>query len=582
MADKLAIMAELNRRGKLPPDKAALFAEAVKRGLVPSQSEAAPQGIVPGFTPGTPPSPDQVKALAGQYGNTVNGQAPPAYQQPSPRPDLMSSIGATVQGLTGSIPGLNQASDALLAGGQTIGDIFANRPGSLSQHYGEIQQQRNRVAEQAPVAQALGGVGGMMAGTGALGALPGGMEALGLAGLFGKQLLNSSLATAGYEGLQGLAHGHTGAQLLGDEGIGGISGLGGSLLGQGLNKAGEGISNAVTKRTQSALTKTAIADAPAASDLFSAGAQLFDASTGGTPLQVTKDAYGKLLDRVQVATQKFRPNENTSKEAVGVLQKFSKVASELADPSAGVAVDFKDLHILRQSAQRVTQQAQASDESKEISGIIVRQIDDFIKSLKPGDIAGGADPKEAGNALLTAISTWHKASKVSMIEDAIKQADTYKTSYETGLKTAFTNLMKTPEYKSNIFTQIEKDAIRQVAKGTPGQNLAELIGRMGFTLKGGIGANMIGGGGSTAALTGAFAPLGPFAFPAALATTTTAGKIGREISSHIGISAANRAAQIMATDAIPVARQAPNLLAPLAKPLSIMVRGGIPATAGAR
>src|SRR6478736_337475 len=135
MVDKLAIMAELNRRGKLPPDKAALFNEAVKRGLVPGQS-AQPASV----TPSPAIKAGQNIAYAGQY------------DQPQAQPNLLNSTIATVQGMTGAIPGLNQAGDFLTAGGQTIGDIFANRPGTLSQHYSDLQAQRQRIAESAPIA----------------------------------------------------------------------------------------------------------------------------------------------------------------------------------------------------------------------------------------------------------------------------------------------------------------------------------------------------------------------------------------------------------------------------------------------
>lgn len=557
MADKLAIMAELNRRGKLPPDKAALFAEAVKRGLIPGQTA---QGPSPAIKAG------QNIAYAGQYDN-----------QP-PRPDLMSSIGATVQGLTGSVPGLNQASDALVAGGQSIGQMMGGQPVDFGANYNAIQKRRGQVAAQAPIAQTLGGIGGMMAMTGGIGALPGGAEALGIAGPWTQQLLNSTLSTAGYEGLQGLAHGHTGGQLLADEGIGGLSGLGGSIIGQGLNKAGEGISNALTKRAQNALTKTAIADAPAASDLFNAGSQLFDASTGGTPLQVTKDAYGRLLDSVQAATQDIRPNELTSKEGVGVLKKLVQVADEISASGSNVAVDFKTLHVLRRSAQRVTQEAQATDESKAVAGLVVRKIDDFIKGLKPADIAGGTNPKEAANALMKGISIWHKASKVSLIEDAIQAADTYKSGTENGLKLSFLKLMKTPDYQR--FTPIEQDAIRTVAKGTAGQNIAEALGKLGISFSGSAAHNILGGGGATLGLGTALSPaLGPLAYPAALGITTAVGAGGRAAAERMAMSGANRAAQIMATNSIPVAKQVPNLLKPLAGPISIAARGLL---AGAR
>lgn len=552
---------------------------------MPRAAFDAKVGLTADGPPGQPGSREYADWAAAQAraGKPLRQVSPTPPGPVAPPVNLYDATMATVNGLTGSVPGLQQASDALLAGGQTVGDMATGQPVDFGARFNAIEGQRKAVVDKAPLANTLGGIGGTMALTGGVGALPGGAAALGLEGGVGKQLVNSALSAGGYEGLQGLAHGHTGGQLLADEGIGAGSGLIGSAIGQGLNKLGQTVADKLTEATQNRLTREAIKNAPVGADLFNTGSKLFDASVDTNPLQVTKDAYGKLLSSVEAATQKIRPNENTSKEGVGLLQKFWTIADELnATPpgGAGVVVDFKDLHILRRTAQDITQ-SNASNESKSIAGIVVSKIDDFINGLKPGDIAGGVDPAQASSDLMTAISTWHKASKVSMIEDAIKQADTYKTSYETGLKTAFTNLMKTPEYQNDIFTPIEKDAIRQVAKGTSGQNLAELIGRMGFTLKGGVGANMIGGGGSTAALTGVLAPaLGPFALPAALATTSTAGKIGREISSHIGSAGASRVAQIMATNSIPIAKQLPNMLASPAVLAALAARAAGPAMMG--
>lgn len=539
-----------------------------------AQQDAGPPGA-----PGSREYADWAAAQA-RAGKALPQVSPPPPGQVRQAPGLYDSALATVNGLTGAVPGLQQASDAMIAGGQTVGDILANRPGSLSQHYGEIQQQRQRTAAKAPLANTLGGIGGTMALTGGLGSIPAGAEALGMTGGVGKQLLNSALSTAGYEGLQSFVKGKTGRDVLADEAIGAGSGLIGSTMGQGLNKLGGKIADSLTSRAQNKLTNDAIQNAPSAADLFSAGSQLFDKSTGGNPLQVTDNAYFRLLGDVQQATKKYRPNDLNNPEAVGLLQQLWQVGDELS-AGTGVAVDFKDLHILRQSAQAVTQKPGASDQTKSIARLVVKSIDGFINGLKPGDIAGGADPKEAANALLTGISTWAKASKVSMIEQAIQNADTYKSGTEMGLKNAFTALMKTPEYQGNMFTPVEKQAIREVAKGTSLQNAMALLGRAGFSLGGGGGHNIIGG--TFGAMTGsaALTPfLGPLAPAASLGLSMGGAAAGRAAADKIATQNAARVARIMATSGIPMARQVPNLLARPSGPAGLLVRAGIPALAG--
>lgn len=495
-----------------------------------------------------------------------------------PAPDLATSTLATVGGLTSSVPFLNNVSDALVAGGQSVGDALTGQPVDFGKRYGDIQSRREQIKQAAPIAHTAGNIGGMLMGSGALGMTTRGAEALGLTGGFGKQLTNAALSTAGYEGLQGLSEGKQGAELLGDMAIGGASGAAGSLIGQGINKAGQKVADALTRGAQNKLTSKAVQNAPSADELFSAGSKLFDEATGGTPLQVTDNAYFRMLGDIQQATKKYRPNDLNNPEAVGLLRQLWQVGDELS-AGTGVAVDFKDLHILRQSAQAVTQKGSASDQTKTIARLVVKSIDNFIGGLKPADIAGGADPRSAANALLTGISTWSKASKVSMIEQAIRDADTYKSGTEMGLKAAFTKLMKSPDF--GRFSKVEQDAIRQVAKGTTMQNALALLGRSGFSLGGGGGHNIIGGTMGAMASTAALTPvLGPLAPAASLGLSMGAAGAGRAGADALATNAANRAARVMATPNIPVAAQRPNLLAPTRLPLDILIRGGIPAAAG--
>lgn len=537
-----------------------------------------PDGSTAQFPDGTPP--EQIKAAIQKKfppagGALATAPATPPAAPPTERPNFANSSLATIQGITGAVPFLQPASDAIISGAQTAGDVFSGQPPDFGKHYQAIQDRRQQLSRTAPVAQFMGGLGGTMALSGLAGAVPAGAEALGLTGGFLKQLGNAALSTAGYEGLQGLSHGHTGGQLLADEGLGAASGMAGSLVGQGLSKIGEKVSSAISNARQAKLTNAAIENVPSASDLFSTGSDLFEKATGGSPLQITDNAYTRLLGDIQDSTKKFRPNENTSKEAVGLLQKLWGISDEL-NAGTGAVVDFKDLHILRQSANSVRTTPGASNESKTIAAIIVNKIDDFIGGLRPADIAGGADPSMVGNALLQGISTWHKASKVSMIESAIREADAYKSGTEMGLKATFSKLMKSPEYLNNVFTAPEKAAIREVAKGTTMQNAMALLGRSGFSLGGGGGHNIIGGTLGAMAGTTALTPLlGPLAPIASLGLSMGASAGGRAAADRIATGGAERAAQVMAAPFIPVAPQLPNMLAGMKPGADLLTRAGL-------
>jgi hypothetical protein len=489
-----------------------------------------------------------------------------------PKPNLIDSTLATVGGLTSSVPFLNNVSDAILAGGQSIGDAVTGQPVDFNSRFQGIQDRRQQMAQAAPLANMAGNVAGTVMGSAALGGTKLGADALGLAGKGVAPFLKAAGSTAAYEGLQGISEGQSGGELLGRMGVGGFFGGAGNLVGQGVNKAGQWVADKITKGAQNKLTGAAIQNSPVADDLFKAGSDLLDQATGGNPIQLTDNAYFRMLGDVQAATKKFRPNELNNREAVGLLQQLWQVGDELS-AGTGVAVDLKDLHILRQSAQAVTQSPGASDQTKAIARIVINKMDEFIGGLRPGDIAGGADPKTAANALLKGISTWSKASKVGMIEQAIRDADTYKSGTEMGLKAAFTRLMKSGDF--GRFTKIEQDAIREVAKGTTAQNALALLGRAGFSLGGGGGHNVIGGFGSLALGTTALAPVfGPLAPVIAGAASMGGAAAGRAGADKIATNSAQRAARIMATTGIPMAKQAPNLLAPIARPADLLTRAG--------
>lgn len=542
------------------------------------QQQSPQQGIIPDWKPGTPPTPDQVQQLADQYGKTVNGQQPPGQVRSAVSP--MDATLATVNGLTGSVPGLQQASDAILAGGQSVGDMATGQPVDFGARYNAIQDQRSAVADKAPLANTLGGLGGTVAGTGILAAVPVGAEALGITGSVGKQLLNSMGSSTLYEGAQGLAHGHTGPQLLADEGLGAGSGLLGSTAGQTLKAGGQAIANSVTKGAQNSLINGAVEGSNlTARDVKNAGQAMFQTAfpEGNIPM-VHDNSVMKLVSGIQDSLKKFRPNAANDPQAVGLLQHLMSLADSANTP--GTAVDLQDLHLASQLADKVAKSPQGRDGA--IGTIVGHKIDDFIKQLKPADILGGANPTQNANALMQGISTWAKAKKADILEEAIDKAKGYVSGYDSGLRHTFNGIIRDRDTFSR-FTPAEQAAITQVAKGTSGRNVAAIFGKLGFNWNGGHGVgNIVSGGLGTGAVAAAISPfVGPAAPFIAPAITTPVGMVGRNVAAAMADKSAGRALQAVAVGGIPTAAKAPNLLAPPAVGASIAARSVLPSLLGA-
>lgn len=503
----------------------------------------------------------------------------PAEPVVAKSPDMLQSTLATVGGLASSVPFLTEASDVILATGQTGLDAVTGQPVDIGKRYSELRDRREQIAEAAPIANMAGQIAGVVGSAGALGTTKLGAEALGMTGNMAKQLFNSFLSTGAYEGVSGLSKGHTGGELLADIGIGGVSGLAGPVVGKVVEGTGKAVANALTDRAQTALTKEALArGAPDAAALRKEGSGYFGTSVDDNPVMITGDAYHRLLGNIQRSTLRYRPNQYTNPQGVGLLEKFWAVADDLNTPGSNTAVDLKDLHILRQAANEVANDA-PSGQSREVAGKVIRQLDRFIKGLKPEDTLGGVDPTFDAETLMDGISTWARASKVGTIEKAIEMADTAKSGFENGLKQQFLRLMKSPDFKT-LFTPLEQAAIRKVAHGSRGQNVAETLGKLGLSFGGHGAHNIIGAGAGTAGLTAALTPvLGPAAFPVALTATTAVGAGGRRVAEAIGKGNAERVAQMAATPGIKTATPRRNALEGSAVPFDVLIRA-LAATGG--
>jgi hypothetical protein len=534
----------------------------VKRNVNKMVGMNAPEADIDAYIASEGVTVDDVRNFTGDASApTVNMSVTDAFARktkvppPAPeRPNLLNSAAATVNGLVAAVPGLQTASDAILGAGGML----------LGKDYGEtvqgLQQGRERIAKAAPLARAAGEIAPLFV---APAMAP---KTFGLTGTMGQRLGNAAMSMAGYEGLKSIGEGEQAPETLTKMGIGGASGAAGALIGRGVEKVGEGISSAVTNTAQRGVTKAAVQGAPTGAELKGLGSQMFEQSRA-SGVMVDRPAFDRLWKGVEGAVGRFRPNAQLDPKAMGALQVLQDTYQSIMRPGSNVLPDLQDLHILRQAAQKAAISAEGRDAM--IAGKIIDQIDDFVRTLKPGDMAGGADPRAAANALLEGISTWAKAGKVSLLEEAVRVGEVAASGPQNGIANAFRAIIKNPAM-FNQFNEAEKRAIREVANGTAMSEILRFLG------KGGIGS---GGnswlGAVISTVLGASSGFGPWGAGAALALGSVARK-GSEVATRGSAETAMRAA---ATSNIPVVPQMPNLLAPARLPVDILVRGGVPAMA---
>lgn len=314
----------------------------------------------------------------------------------------------------------------------------------------------------------------------------------------------------------------------------------GALIGAGLGVAtpviGDAVGQMVTRGAQKAATSAAIKNAPAASDLAQTSRQLFQ-KVDQSGVTVDTPAFESFVQNLVSNAKKMRINPTLDPKASGAFQELIGALDDVQ--KSGGALTVSDLHTLRQIAQKAAVSTEGRDAM--FANQIVNGIDDFV--TKPGALVGANGPK-AGNDLLSAISTWGRSRRVSMIETAMEKAQNSASGFENGLRVEFRKLLNNDKV-SRLFTAQEREAIQKVVRGNTLSNLTRLAGMFGFNLGKGS-KNFVGGS------------IG-FAINPAVAL---AGTGARYASEKLTESAANRAARIVATPNIPT-------VAPIALPPAV-------------
>lgn len=544
-----------------------------------------PNGSTAQFPDGMPPA-EIERVLAEQFGGqssydaaATNAGAPvqgmpqpfagsqpvaPRNAQPAVgRPDIMGSTAATLGGIVNSVPVIGplaqNASDAMIAGGgmltdavsgnsgRSLNDLVSGNERGFWDRMEELRARREELAAANPIANVAGNVGGGLAAFGLGGSTKAGAEALGASGPLLQRVANSGLSMLGLGTADNMVRGQAPVEAMTNAAGPALFSAGVPVAGALIKKGAQGIANAATRGAQTALTSRAIVGAPTSSEIKSAASQMFETATGGNPIAVSDNAFFRFLGGVKQVADKFRINADNDKQAVGLLNTMMRVAD---DTASGTVVDMKDLHLIRQLAGKVAQSAEGRD--GEFARLVIRQMDDFIQTLKPADILGGADPSQAANSLMRGISTWSRANKVAAVEEAIRVGQLAASGPEKGVRNALRALMRNPDVWRG-FNKAEQQAISEVVEGTTGSNLLKLLGTFGFGNN--AATNGIGGAAGMALGQMAGGPVGMVLGP-------VIGGVARKASEQMTDNLAQRALGAVATPNLPIAipRQVPQAL----------------------
>lgn len=145
-------------------------------------------------------------------------------------------------------------------------------------------------------------------------------------------------------------------------------------------------------------------------------------------------------------------------------------------------ITLKGLDILRRVANGAAG-SMDKDESR-IAHIVLDHIDDFVENLGDHSVLSG-DAEAASSAIKDARALWAKQAKSAAIDELLERAKNRAdniggSGYENALRVEFRQLAQNPK-RLRKFSQDEQEAIRDVARGRPGQNFARMLGKLSPT-----------------------------------------------------------------------------------------------------
>jgi hypothetical protein len=366
-----------------------------------------------------------------------------------------------------------------------IGDKFAARMNSLTGDLSyedqlrieknRTQAARDRAAAAAIPSEIMGDVlaGGAVAGQGAT--LAGRFNTANMTGIKGV------LARAGLMAPEGALYGV--ADALGRDTdvktaavTGAIAGPVGSIVGDTVSKVASKVLPAKTASAVPALEKlkTQADDAYKAAD--NAG------------VVINPQSVQRLKANVEAKLVDFGYHPQNQPGVKAALDEIDRISQG--------NVTLKGLDILRRVAKNANSPTNPSQSAA--SQIVVNEIDDFMKGLKPQDVVMG-DKKAGINSLLKARELWTRVRKNEKLVDAIESAALRAASTGSGgnvENATRQNLrrMIDPTSSSRVaWTVDEKKAIEEIVRGTPTQNALRLLGKLSPQGNGLMAALGVGG-----------------------------------------------------------------------------------------
>lgn len=389
---------------------------------------------------------------------------------------------------------LNRAGESMTLG--VVGDeasaaAYSALPGRT--YEGERDRFRQNEADMSTVGRLTADL------TGAL--VPG----VGAAGLIGQaasvpgRIATGAAAGAGMGAIQGFAEGEGGLDSRIESGrnnalLGGAVGAAIPAVGAGFRSVARG--RAIDRVANSAQTSA---------QLKAAGREAYQAVDDAN-VQIRPEAFDRFRARAAETLRNNTgydelPGAGVTPRTARVMQTMDEASARMADePTA--ALPFRSLDQARRRAGAAAQNF-AEKADQQAGTTLIREIDNFVQSLGPDDVAGG-DVGTLKSAISKAREIWAQARKSELIDNAIDQSGNYLSGGASGVRNQLARILRNKKLSSG-FNDAEREVLRRVINGGFFEQVIHMAGgRLGQTVGTGLAAGVGGaGGGGLGALLGA-------------------------------------------------------------------------------
>jgi hypothetical protein len=245
--------------------------------------------------------------------------------------------------------------------------------------------------------------------------------------------------------------------------------------------AGSAIDKAVMGGLGLARTPTVVQPPPSAASLKDLSRQAYQQAENAGVV-IAPESFANKVGEIVGTAAKEGIDPTLHPQATAALKRLTDAVQQ------GRPIAMQELETLRKVIKGAA--GSISKDERRIARLMADGIDDFALGLSASDVvAGNAD--NVGQLLSNARGLWSRASKSEVVEELVERASNRPTGYETALRTEFRNLIQNPR-RMRLFTPVEQQALRRVARGGPVENVLRYFGK--FSPEGGVVSAALGSG----------------------------------------------------------------------------------------